>query len=376
MNDEKKLITKKKIITEILIVLLITIITLIVIFNLNDFSETIETLKTVDLSYLGYATLCLIIYFLLWPLSLCLIVKSRKIKHHFVDSYLVGNTEHFFNGITPFSTGGQPIQVFLFTKSKLSAAESTGVILVAFVAYLIATNAYAVGALVYYSRFAANFEPSTIWMVGLGFAMNFFTLVFLILMATCKAIRDFFKKILLLLCKIKFIGKHLEKAIPAFDKYCENAQLASREIFKNIPAFIGAILLRGLALLFYYAIPFFILRSLSVDLTFSTMPFIILASAFAITTMVWVPTPGGTGGIEFAFTTIFTTFAGVTSAIGLTGMVIWRALTYYLLMIISFICFLILGIYNKKHNKYLEKLEQKEQDSNDTCLTNGQPENL
>ena len=43
------------------------------------------------------------------------------------------------------------------------------------------------------------------------------------------------------------------------------------------------------------------------------------SSAFAITTMVWVPTPGGTGGIEFAFTTIFTAslFGGFT--IGFKG---------------------------------------------------------
>ncbi len=115
--------------------------------------------------------------------------------------------------------------------------------------------------------------------------------------------------------------------------------------------------MKGLALVFYYAIPFYILKALGADFGYRLMPYIILASAFAITTMVWVPTPGGTGGIEFAFTTIFTAslFGGLDQSIGFTGMILWRALTYYLLMILSFIAYIIYEILVKKwKNKQVE----------------------
>ena len=361
-TKEKKPINKKKIIAEILIVLLISAVTFTIILSFQDISEVWHTMQSANLKDLAIAITCLILYTLIWPLSLCLIAKAKNLKHNFLDSYLIGYTEHFFNGITPFSTGGQPIQIYLYTKRNVTAAESTGLILTNFVAYMVATNSFAIAALAFYTRFSANFTPSTVWMVGLGFAMNFFTLVFMILMATCKFIRDFFKKVLLALCKIKFIGKFLIKLVPVFDTYCTNAQTASKEIFSHVGTFIGAILIRGISLVFYYAIPFFILRSLDVNLAWNMLPLIMLASAFAITTMVWVPTPGGTGGIEIAFTTIFTTFVGVTASIGSAGMVIWRGITYYFLMLISAIAYIIFEIKVKNDHK-------KEMLNNDSCTT-------
>ena len=78
------------------------------------------------------------------------------------------------------------------------------------------------------------------------------------------------------------------------------------------------------------------------------------------TTMVWVPTPGGTGGIEFAFTTIFTAslFGNLSNDIGVTGMILWRALTYYLLMIISALAYIIFEIRVKKYKKKQQTIEE------------------
>lgn len=350
VENEKKP-SRKKTIISILIVLLITAVVFIILFNFNDIHETVALIKTVDGKYMGLAVLFLVLYALTWPLSLVVIAKTNRFKTHFLDNYLVGASEHFFNSITPFSTGGQPVQIYLFTQKKIKASDSTGIIVANFIALMIASNAFAIASLVYYGRFSENFTGGTVWMIGLGFAMNLFTLTFMILMATCKFIRDWFKRILEFFCRNKFIGKHLKKFIPVFDNYCENAQSAAKEIFSHKFTFVIAVLVKGISLLFYYAIPYFILKSLDVDLAFVQLPFIILASAFAITTMVWVPTPGGTGGIEFAFTTIFTTFAGVTSAIGLTGMILWRALTYYLLMIISLLSYIIFEISVKRSRK-------------------------
>ncbi len=363
-KKDKKPINKKKIISEILIVLLISAVTFTILLSFQDLGEVWKTLQTANLKYIGIAILCVIAYLLLWPLSLCLIARVKGIKKNFTTSYLIGASEHFFNGITPFSTGGQPIQIYLYTKKKITAAESTGLILTNFVAYMIATNVFAIAALCYYTTFSGNFSNSTRWIVILGFVMNFLTLVFMILMATCKFIRDFFKKVLLALCKIKFIGKFLTKLIPFFDNYCANAQTASKEIFSHGWTFLGAIILKAIPLFFYYAIPFFILRSLDVELAWNILPIIMLATAFAITTMVWVPTPGGTGGIEIAFTTIFTTFAGVTSSIASAGMVIWRGVTYYLLMLLSAITYIIYELLVKRANK-------KEKSNNEEgCPTN------
>ncbi|MDE5546500.1 MAG: flippase-like domain-containing protein [Anaeroplasmataceae bacterium] len=352
-KQEKKPVNNKKTIISILIVLIITAVVFIILFSFNDFDKTIKLIKTVNGIEMGKAVLCLVIYAVLWPMSLCFIAKQNRFNAKFFDVYLIGESEHFFNAITPFATGGQPVQVYLFTQKQVKASDSTGIIVSNFIAFMIASNIYAIASLVFYGKFSENFDASTAWMIGLGFAMNLFTLVFMILIATSKKIRDLLKKLMLQICKIKFIGKHLSKAVPAFEKYCENAQSAAKRIFSHKTSFIGAILLKMLALLFYYAIPYYILKALGADFGFKMMPYIILASAFAITTMVWVPTPGGTGGIEFAFKTIFTAslFGALASDIGFTGMILWRALTYYLLMILSAIAYIIYEILVKRYKK-------------------------
>ena len=148
-EKETKPVNRKKTIGLVFLVILISIIVFVVIFNLNDFNETIDEMKNLNASYLGWAGLCIVLYLALWPLSLCLIAKVNKTKAKFIDSYLIGGSEHFFNAITPFSSGGQPIQGVLYYQDGVNAAESTGIIMANFIAFLIATNIFAGASLFY-----------------------------------------------------------------------------------------------------------------------------------------------------------------------------------------------------------------------------------
>ena len=103
-TGETKQVNRKKTIGLVILVVLISVIVGVVIFNLNDFNSTVEEMKKLNPSYLGWAGLCIVLYLALWPLSLCLIARINKTKAKFIDSYLIGGSEHFFNAITPFST--------------------------------------------------------------------------------------------------------------------------------------------------------------------------------------------------------------------------------------------------------------------------------
>ena len=238
----------------------------------------------------------------------------------------------------------------------MSASRSTGIVMANFIAFMIATNTFAIASLFFIKRFAINFNSATIWLIIVGFVMNLFTLVFIILLARSKKLSTLLVKIFRSLGKIKLLTKIIENSLPKFEEYCNNFQLAYKEIIHDKLQFISAIFIKAFSLVFYYSIPYFALKALGVELIFSDIIFIILASSFAITTMVWVPTPGGTGGIEFAFLMIFTSFAGVTDEIGSAGMIVWRFLTYYLLLVLSgllYTSFEIVINYKKKKNKFV-----------------------
>ena len=82
------------------------------ICSLGDINNIYHNLITADYRYLLIILGLLAIYLILWPLSLALIIKSEEPKVKFKRDYEIAATEFFFNGITPFSSGGQPFQVY------------------------------------------------------------------------------------------------------------------------------------------------------------------------------------------------------------------------------------------------------------------------
>ena len=86
----------------------------------------------------------------------------------------------------------------------------------------------------------------------------------------------------------------------------------------------------------YYLIPFFILKAVGIEVDYSKMILVMFATSFAINAVVWMPTPGGTGGIEYAFIIVIAAVTTANSSDPQAAVLIWRLLTYYLILFISF----------------------------------------
>lgn len=341
---------KKSMIFGLVFLLIMTVATLTFLLNFNDFNETMHALGSMARKPLWCAIGCLLAYILLHPLSLCVICRVRKIKTSFTQNYLIGSIEHFFNGITPYQTGAQPFQVYSYTRRGVPASEGTGVIITAYLTQLIAANGLMLLSLIFAGDFFGSFR-STLWIPVLGFVMNLLTLVLFFCLATCQWVRVALKKFLHWLCRFRWIGKRLTKSIPTFEEYCDNAQLGAKQILMHPRAFFGACCLRVLALLFYYSIPFFILNGLGVPVGYDFFFYTMMATCFAINAVVWIPTPGTSGAIELSFTLLFALFAGFTGAVSAAAAILWRGLTYYLLLIISLLEYIALEVFFKKKAK-------------------------
>lgn len=347
-NKKKEKPLNKKILVSFLLVLTISAFVCIQFSKGVDFNHLVTLVRGAERNNMIFAIICFLLYFIITPLSLHLLCWQNQFSTKLYDHLLIGSSEHFFCNVTPFSSGGQPMLIYLFNQKKIPPRQSIGIIIANFIALMIASNLFAVCSLLFFDDFSYQFTSNTIWVVGLGFFLNIMTLFFLIFLAPSTIARKFLKKILLKLCKIKWIGRFLTKYIPAFDQYCENIQMAVKNIFAHKLTFTSCVLLRVSALFCYYAIPYFILRSLGVAMDITYLPYVTLATSFAITAMIWLPTPGGTGGVEFAFVTIFSSFIGVSADISVAETIIWRGLTYYVLLILGFICYLTFEILLKK----------------------------
>ncbi len=354
MDDNKNTATKydsKKVVRMIILGSAITIFIMTMILSFNDFEGIVEVLKTTNVKYLMFAILLLLVYAILYPITLCILTRTKKCKISMLNTYLIGSTEHFFNGITPFATGGQPFQVYAYNRLGVKPADSTGILMMNFIIFMIVTNIYALASLFYYPQLAQNISNLNA-MVIIGFAINFFVLIFLISVATTKRIRIWLEKILIWLCRFKWLKKFVEPNIPKFNDYCYQAQGAFKELWHHKGAFLSCYVIKFITMGVYYAITFFILKALNVDVGPDKLVFIIFSTAFAITMCVFIPTPGGSGGIEFAFKSIFQAVAvGITAEVAMGGMLLWRLLSYYLMMLLSFFIYLALEKITLKREK-------------------------
>ena len=333
----------KKVVLLIIFCIAITVFVFTMLLSFNDFKGISEAIRTVDIKYLTYALLMILAYFILYPVTLCILVKSKKINNvSIMDTYLIGSTEHFFNGITPFATGGQPFQVYAFKQFDVKLSDSSGILVMNFIIFMIVTNLYAMISLFFYPLLAKNIS-NLLAMVIIGFGINFFVLLFMISIATSKRLRKLLENALLWLCKFKWLKKFIEPNIEVFNDYCLQTQNAFKELWHHKGAFAACFVVRFITMGIYYATTYFILKALHVSVTASDLPFIISSTAFAITMCVFIPTPGSSGGIEFAFKSIFQAIAvGITTEVALGGMMLWRLLSYYLVLIISLVIYLIL----------------------------------
>lgn len=356
MTRQKEKPFDKKTFFSFIFVILMTILLVWIFTRGVDIEQLKSLLIKVNRRSIIYAGICFILYFLLCPLSLHILAKQNDFETRFHDNFLIGSSEHFFCNITPFCSGGQPMLVYLFNQKKIHPKRSIGVIIANFIALMIATNLFSVSSLLFFEDFTTHFNTLTLWVIGLGFFFNLMMLFFLLFFAPSEIVRRGLNKLLSKLSNLKLLGRFIYKHKDAVDDYCKNIQEGLRNIFAHKLSFTCAVLLRICSLLFYYSIPYFLLHALGVPLETFMLPYIILATSFAITAMVWLPMPGGTGGIEFAFITIFASFSGVTKEISIAQTFLWRMLTYYSLIMLGFICYLSFEIILRKRYEKKEEV--------------------
>lgn len=361
MEDVKSKKSKRRLISNIIFMILLTILVVTLILSLGEINNIIAKFNEIAngnnwvwlLAAIGLA----LAYFILWPLSQVIFGKALKVEATGMESYLIGCSEHFYNGITPFAAGGQPFQIYSFTKRKVTTAKATGIVLTSFVTFMMVTNAFAIASLIFYKQIADGLETLNLgwlqYIAIVGFIINFAVLLFMIAMGTSKKLRNGFVNLFKKIAYAKMfhkehkhkwsqklfgkLGLALTNGIPKFEEYCNNAQIAFKETWTHKRATAFAIIIKIAAMACYYAIPFFILKAVGIELGFDKLILVLFCTSFAITSVVWMPTPGGTGGIEYAFMIVIAAVTGTSANDPAAVVLIWRMITFYFILIISFI---------------------------------------
>lgn len=318
------------------ILLLVTLLVLYLVLK-DNFSQIMELLFSMKLMYLLLAVIFIFLYWIFKSIAMYIVTKhySKDIKLSSIFKQIV--ITQFFNGITPFSTGGQPMQIYMLKKSKVSLAKSTNIVMQDFMMYQVALVLYGVFAVIANYKFGF-FEsvPFLRKLVFLGFLINTFVcLVVVVLCFSKKISKKTFDLCFKILSKIKFI-KNSDEVRQKWNNRLLEFQESADIFMKNKSLFLKGTLLNVLALTSYYIIPFFIILGMKNTINMSVLN-VIVSSAYTLVIGSFVPIPGGTGGIEYGFLKFF---GNVNTGSTLSAMLLmWRFITYYLGMIIGGVIF-------------------------------------
>lgn len=331
LEKEQKPINKKMTILNFLLIMTIFVGLFVYMINVDGIDNIINVLNHVDYKWVGLGMVCLLIHWLCEAIVLHLPLKKMYQDQTFTNSLKVSMIGQLFNNITPFSSGGQPMQAYELTKTGKKVSDSLSAMAIKFI---ITQTALVVSTLVVVLcefQFLAELMKEYLWIAIVGFAINILAIVIVILAGVKKKIITFFTTPV-----IKFLGKiHIlknpERIIEKLDKSIDNFRkqflFMKSEKKMVFQMFITAVL-QSFA---YYSITYMVYRAFgNTGITFWQ---IIPLQAFLLLIMTFIPTPGSGLGAEGGFYLLFNSvFKQGTINMSI---LFWRMYTFYLPIIVG-----------------------------------------
>lgn len=325
---------KEKIKNKLNIVILILVTILVLYISLKDnFLEVIDGLTKINIFWIIIALIFALGYYYFRTLSLLTFVKKFKDNISFKKIFKIVFVTQFFDGITPSSSGGQPYQIYAFSKENIKVIDGTNIAIQNFIVYQIALVLLGLIA-VLSNKYLNLFDDLGVIkkLILLGFIINVLVIIGLFSLAFMKKFNKFIvKTIVKVLSKLKII-KNKEEIIKNLNTTVENFHDGAIILMKNKFEFIKTIFFNFVALILFYSIPVIIIYGLG-DYTSMNILESIIASAHVMLIGSFIPIPGASGGLEYAFSQFYGVF--ITGTTLTLVMLLWRTLTYYLGVIIG-----------------------------------------
>lgn len=322
---------KKKIFNYMLLAL-VTI--LVLYFSLKDnYREIMDVVVTLDIKWLLVGFFLISCYWFFKAIALKSIIKKFKPEYRFRTAFKFILQINFFNAITPFSSGGQPFEIYYLKKDNIKLADVTTIVIEQFVVYqvaLVSLGLIAIASNQIFHIFPSNSVLKN--LVTIGFIVNTLVTVVLFMLAfTTKANKFIVEKFVNIGYKFKLI-KNKEKKLDKINNYINDLHDGTKRLLENKKSFIFMILSNFIGLICLYLVPLAILYATGDYNSFNGLESVV-ASAYVMLIGSFVPIPGGTGGLEYGFINFYGNFikGSVLTAI----MITWRFITYYIPMIIG-----------------------------------------
>lgn len=273
-------------------------------------------------------------------LEYCMVLKATTGRFKFRMGIKVAFLGKFYDNITPFATGGQPMQIYYLHKKGLSGGVSSAVIFIKYFVWMIswlvvslllmACNTGVIGRI---ENSAWRTVISVCGWIGLGINM-LLPLMVLLFVAVPKLANKLASLVVGAGAKIKIV-KDKQKTLEKADKVVNDFR-SSFIIMSHHPVlFVALIILCVAEVSLTFALPYFIMRMFSgiTSPDVSTLFYVTALNVYVIMAVSVIPTPGNTGAMEGLGALAFSAFC--TGSVQFWSMLGWRFAVYYVFIVIG-----------------------------------------
>ena len=320
-------------------ILLLLITAVVVVFVLkDDFPDIMKSVMNSNLLYLVIALFIFALGLLFEAKAYQEIIEEYNHSYTLWQAYKMLIITKFFNGITPFSSGGQPMQVYLLKRDGIRITKATNIIIQNFIIYqaaLVSVGVFAVAV----NHFNPIFEATLLkHLVRVGFIMNTLVMIGLVIISVSSRFNHFIlRKTIWLLDRLHII-KGADKVLARWEERVNDFHEGTDYLKRNPFLCVRTYLYNVVYLVLVYSMPFFVILGLNHgSMEGVTVLKVIVANAYVAIMGAFVPIPGASGGIEFGYFKFFGNF--VKGPILKASLLLWRTISYYIPMVVGGILF-------------------------------------
>ena len=299
-----------------------------------------EIILTLKLQWLLIAVGAAVLCWISEGFALNLLCIHLYPEWRYRKSFFVGMIGLLYSAITPFSTGGQPMQIYTMRKMGMDTGKAGSIIAVKTITYQVVMVLYSLvlvaAKLRFFQTSVSNFSFVTI--IGLVTNGTFIALVILFMISETTTDKIVYS-VIYFLNKIK-LCRHPEERYEKIHSQLEIFHDASKLMGNSFKLYVNVIAVTIVQITLNSLIPYFIYRSFNMNTASITT--MVAAQVFVTMVSAFVPLPGASGGAEGSFYIFFGMF--FKSAI-IPAILLWRIITYYANILVG-------GIYAYKGRKY------------------------
>ena len=288
--------------------------------------------KKLNLTFLLLVLLVMVLSYVCEAAIIWILEHKKGDPHRSAWSFFrIPIIQALFNAITPMSTGGQPSQLAAMIQMGMEGGRSTSILLMKFIIYqIVVFFAYVFTIIFGFHTVMTKFAGLAVF-IAIGFLIHISSIIFLLAIMFAyrftKRATNWVMDLLGKFMKKERVEKWRTATLEKIDTFYAESQKLKKEKNKLIISSI----LTVLQLLFFYSIPFMVLTALNVPCSWSSVT---QMNIMVIMFMSIIPIPGASGGAEYSFQTLFSTFVSSHGAL-ILAMFVWRFATYFFGMILG-----------------------------------------